>query len=441
MSYDPLVTPTVTPDLAMPATYWHDTTALPDYQTLKENIDTDVAVIGGGYTGLNAADYLAQQNVKVTLIDAHAPGFGCAGRNGGFVLSGSGRLGVLQLADKFGHDVANALGLEFDAAVEWIKSRVATDAIDCDLTTGPYYKIAYSQKHRDKLIANARRLEKEFGQASQFIDTAELTQTLPAQRAFGAIVQPGLALNPLKLALGFTRAARQKGAQLFHQSPVISVSRNSNGFELVTPQGNITANKVLIATNAYTPRRFHSSVDGRQFPVQSSVLVTNPLSPAQAEACGMTNPLTAMDTRMMKYYYRVLPDGRVLFGGRGEVAGKGHDSLPARQRLYKALLSSFPALAGIGISHFWSGWVSVALDDLPRIHVDHQHGIGYAMGYCGSGVSFASLAGKRLAQQLLGEELDMTLPIYNSELPPFPLPAFRRLALRTLYAWAAMTKQ
>jgi glycine/D-amino acid oxidase-like deaminating enzyme len=154
--------------------------------------------------------------------------------------------------------------------------------------------------------------------------------------------------------------------------------------------------------------------------------------------------MSFMDTRMMKYYYRVLPDGRLLFGGRGAVSAKGSDSNSEKQRLYKAMVKSFPALKGIGMDYFWSGWVSVSFDDMPRIFADIQstNKLGYAMGYCGSGVSFAAFAGMRLAQRMMGQEnFDTTLPLYSSPLPSFPFPAFRRMALHGLYQWAKVAER
>lgn len=441
MSYDPLISSGVASNSALPDTYWRATVNAPFHQPLNKDITCDVAIIGAGYTGLNAAWYLSQQGVDCVLLDASAPGFGCAGRNGGFVLSGTGRLGLPQLAEQYSSDVARGMQKEFDAAVDWVTTRIQDGNLDCDLVSGPYYKLAYSAKHAQKLKQSVTILNNSYGGNATYLDREKLKQHLGVHKAFGASVQDGLALNPLKLSFGYLQSLAQAGCPVYHHSPVTSLMKQGKDFTLQTPSASIRANRVLITSNAYSPRQLHDVVDNRQFPVQSSILVTNPLSDAQAEVCGLTRPMTMMDTRMMKYYYRVLPDGRLLFGGRGEVAGKDHDSFQAKRRLQKALQRSFPALAGLGIAHFWSGWVSVSYDDLPRVRYDTQNKIGYAMGYCGSGVSFAALAGKRLAQQLLGEKMDMSLPIYADDLPRFPLPQFRRLALRGLYAWATLSKR
>ena len=172
----------------------------------------------------------------------------------------------------------------------------------------------------------------------------------------------------------------------------------------------------------------------------------------QRAQSGLTAPMSFMDTRMMKYYYRVLPDGRLLFGGRGAVTGKGADNSSERQRLYNAIVKSFPSLSGITMDYFWSGWVSVSLDSMPRIFVDNEAGgksangsdftVGYAMGYCGSGVSFAAFAGQRLAQRMLGTcDVDLSLPLYCSPLKTYPFTKGRRLALHGLYQWAKFAER
>jgi glycine/D-amino acid oxidase-like deaminating enzyme len=132
-----------------------------------------------------------------------------------------------------------------------------------------------------------------------------------------------------------------------------------------------------------------------------------------------------MDTRALKYYYRKLPDNRILFGGRGAITGKGADDPYYAQRLLAVLKTSFPALANITYSYAWSGWICMALDDLPHIHQNDQQSVFYSMGYCGSGVSFSVQAGKRLAEKV-AEKPVPNLPLYNKALPKFPFAPLRR---------------
>ena len=133
-----------------------------------------------------------------------------------------------------------------------------------------------------------------------------------------------------------------------------------------------------------------------------------------------------MDTRALKYYFRKLPDNRILFGGRGAVNGQHADDPRYANRLLNVLKSSFPSLKQVAIDYSWSGWICMALDDLPHVvKGDNAGNLFYSAGYCGNGVSFAVQAGKRLAQQIAGQPVP-NLPLYNQSLPKFPLPSLRR---------------
>ncbi|QJR80110.1 FAD-binding oxidoreductase [Alteromonas pelagimontana] len=442
MIYDPLVSHSVSPQAPHVQSYWRDTFTPVDYPTLVNDLETDVLIIGAGYTGLSAACELGDtEGLDVTVIDSHAIGFGCAGRNAGFVLSGSGRLSLSAIKEKWDLTIALGMQQEFDAAVELVKDRVNQHNISCDMVSGTYLKIAHNEKQAEALCKATPLQNETFGTATRYLDKQALYNRLPIANAYGAIEQPGLALHPLKLIDGYARIAALKGVRLLTHTPALSIKSVAGGHIIATPRGTIRAKKLLIASNAYTPRHFHSLVDGRQFTVQSSILVTNKLTAQQRAATGLSKPLTMMDTRMMKFYYRTLPDGRILFGGRGAVTGKQGDIRVSKQRLYNAMVASFPALKESKAEYFWSGWVSVALDNMPRIYYDDSQNIGYAMGYCGSGVSFASLAGTRLAQRLNGKRLNQALPIYANPLPKFPLPSLRRLGLAALYGWANLSQR
>ncbi|RDV28977.1 FAD-binding oxidoreductase [Alteromonas aestuariivivens] len=440
MNYDPLRSFGVSPHHPHASSYWRANFTPCKFDTLNSDVTTDVAVIGAGYTGLSAACELARQGQNVTVIDSHEIGFGCAGRNAGFVLSGTGRLSLTDIQKKW--DKATALGMqrEFSDAVTELKNLIHEGDIDCDLAEGPYYKIAHSTRQASLMQQRLTHLQHHFDSDAEYLSSAQLQSRMNISGAHGATVQSGLALNPLKLIDGYAGLANRLGASIYTQSPAMALERSLAGHRIHTPGGTITAKNLLVATNAYTPKSFSPAVDGRQFPVQSSVLVTAPLSEAQRASTGLAGPMTMMDTRMMKYYYRVLPDGRLLFGGRGAVNAKQADNQSSCQRLTRAMLKSFPSLSGIDVDHFWSGWVSVSLDSLPRVTFDPQTRVGYAMGYCGSGVSFASLAGKRLAQRAMGMRVNFQLPIYQGALPRYPFPAARRLGLRALYGWARVAE-
>jgi len=451
MTYDPLISRGVSSSLPVANSYWHATYSPNAISPLNKTLSTDYLVIGGGYTGLSAAITLAQAKQQVTVIDANSLGFGCAGRNGGFILSGSGRLSLSAIESKWDYNIAKGMQAEFDGAVNLLRKRISDFNMQVDLVEGPYFKLAHNEKQATLLGESATHLKTAFNVPSTPLSQDEITRQFGIKGAYGGVKVEGACLHPLKLASEYARVAKELGASLYFDSPALRIEKHKNGFVVTTPNGTISAKHLLIATNAYTPKRFHTSVDNKQFPVQSSIFVTAPLNEQQRTETGLTEPMSFMDTRMMKYYYRVLPDGRLLFGGRGAVKGKDASNASEKQRLYRAMIKSFPALTGIAMDYFWSGWVSVSLDSMPRIFIDggdnsgptsRSYQCGYAMGYCGSGVSFAAFAGQRLAQRMMNiDSADWSLPLYQSPLKTYPFAKARRLALHGLYQWAKVAER
>ena len=446
MIYAPLVSTSVLPLHPKPNSYWHA-----DYQcqTLPSSLvypftekQTDFLVIGGGYTGLSAAISLSEAGKSVTVIDAHALGFGCSGRNAGFVLSGSGRLSLSAIQDKWGLETATGMQQEFDSAVALLFERIERYNMQVDLVKGPYYKLAHTQKQAALLHASANAMNRQFNGNAELLSQDDIASRFSIRSVHGGVQTPGACVNPLKLLDEYARVALAKGAQLLYQTPALRIEDKKSYFNVITEKGPIRAKHILLATNAYTPKQFHSSIDTKHFPVQSSILVTAPLNKEMQQETGLNHAASFMDTRTMKYYYRVLLDGRLLFGGRGAVTGKDADNEKEKQRLFNAMAASFPSLRHIAVDHFWSGWVSVSMDSMPRIFTTDEGRIGYAMGYCGSGVSFSAFAGMRLAQRMLGDNsINLSLPLYDTPLPTYPLPQLRRLALQGLYQWAKIFEQ
>lgn len=198
----------------------------------------------------------------------------------------------------------------------------------------------------------------------------------------------------------------------------------------MSTHGEVTANKVVCAGNAYTPKTFNYRTDDKYLPILSNIIVTEPLTDSELTEAGLNTRQVTMDTRVLKYYYRLLPDNRLLLGGRGAITGKDANNPIYANRLKYALGQCFPSLANKPISYNWTGWIAAAMDDMP--HVYEKDGVGYSLGYCGSGVSFSAQAGYRLAQSLVGEQTP-DLPLYRQALPRFPLAKLRRIGQWSYY--------
>ena len=434
--YDPLRQRHPSPDSGYVQSYWTRQLQVPQLPVVTQDIHTDVAIIGAGLTGLSCALALRQRGINVCVLDAVNPAWGCSGRNAGFVLPGTGRLSLAQMITKWGEDQAQAIYAEFKAGIEITEQHITRYGIECDLQRGGYLKIAHKPSMLKSLEAQARLLNSRFSDPAELLSPDDVQiHYLATQKSAGGLYFPySFGLNPLKLSMGLANAAQQSGAALYAHSPVQAWQQLGQQHKLHTPTGSVTADKVILATNAYTGTHNHALVEQRHFPVLSSVIVTEPLNETQLAACRFKSGLLAMDTRALKYYYRLLPDNRILFGGRGAITGRGATSGVFKQRLLQALKDQFCGLQDVRVADYWSGWISVSLDDYPRVWFDHTQGVGYAMGYCGSGVSFSQLAGRRLAQAVCEEPLP-SLPFYQSPLKRFPLSPFKRMGLWGYYQW------
>jgi glycine/D-amino acid oxidase-like deaminating enzyme len=427
--YDPLHDSSPGCGEAYPNSYWADIsgTPPPDDGQLEKDLSVDVAIIGAGYTGLSCALHLAKDHgVKAHVFEANKTAWGCSGRNAGFILKSSGRKSYTQMKQQWGEEVMRGIYHEMCAGVDTVNSLIG-QGIDCDVQTNGYIKVAHKANKFSDLVQLAKLQKQQFGYDVQVLSKEQLHEHYMAdQNAYGALrYQDGYGLNPLKLAWGYQQFARHAGVKIHTATPVLNWHDETAFQRLITPQGEVKAKKVVIATNGYTPKGFHSLIQNRTLPVLSQIIVTEPLSEKQINACNFLTTNVVMDTRALKYYYRKLPDNRILFGGRGAITGKGAEDPYFANRLLAVLKTSFPALNTLNIAHAWAGWICMALDDLPHIHQNDAKNTFYSMGYCGSGVSFSVQAGKRLAQMVAGESVPK-LPLYERPLPKFPFAPLRR---------------
>ena len=441
--YDPLIDTFPKSWQGFPASYWAAGAEVPVENPLSQDIEVDIAIIGGGYTGLSAA-YALRSNYQadVAVLESNSAGWGCSGRNAGFVLPGTGRLSLLEMEQKWGETVAKDVFSEFMASIETVNRLIELGNIECDKTQGGYLKLAHRKKLATALQYQADKLSKYYQDSVRFIDNNEVNEKYMRNTdMFGGIYFPqSFALNPLKLAKGVHKLTQQSGARVYTQTPVMSWTQDKDKHVLRTSNGKVTANRVIIATNGYTAKGLNPLIKSRHFPVLSSVMVTRPLTQQELESLGFKAGLMAMDTRPRKFYYRILPDNRILFGGRGAIAGEDADLPEHRNRLLNGLHATFPSLQQVTADFFWSGWISASYDNFPRIYQSADHSIHYSMGYCGSGLAFSMQAGKRLAQSVMDPDSLPDLPFWQSPLRKYPFAPFRRLGLRAYFMLANLRR-
>lgn len=402
-------------------------------------VETEVAIIGGGYTGLSCALFLARRyGIRTLVLEANRAGWGCSGRNGGFARAAIGRYSYAEIIERWGRETARHWFGESLTAVNTVRELVRDNAIDCDLTEAGHLKIAHRPSRAAALAQEAELLQREFEYPAEFLSADRVQRDhIGGAESHGALRFPdALAVHPLKLAFGMLAEARAAGAQVHSASPVLGWDKNNGTHILVTPYGTVRAKTVVIATNGYTPERLFPCLRGTTLPVLSHIIVTRPMTPGEKKASGFVTGHVLTDTRNLLYYWRRMPDDRILFGGRGLIvespAGHGRQ----REFLLAELKRKLPALADTEVEHDWWGWVCLTADFLPHVHhAEDDRTVHYAIGYQGSGVAYGLHAGRLLAQRVAGGGVETTIPPVSTPLPRFPLAALRRAGQRAAYLW------
>lgn len=375
----------------------------------------DVAVIGGGLTGLMIALERARDGQAVRVFDQGRMASGASLRNAGQMLAGL-KLSPGALITKYGQARAVELYRATLDAIAFTESFVAREQIDCHFHRHGALWCAYSARHYDDLAATRDLMASTFGHQTQLVSGADLGTELGSDYYHGGLVDPlSGGLHPGQLVMGLLMRTMEAGVGLHENTPVESVQRTPRGFRLTTPAGTIEAAQVAVATNGYTPEHL-SWFRRRVIPIGSYIVVTEPLGETRARSI-LPRGRMAFDTKKFLFYFRRTPDDRLLFGGRTSFARI--DDVEACRILAASMREVFPQLADCAVDYSWSGNVGFTFDQLP--HIGEHEGMHFAMGYCGHGVASSLYFGHHLANLMRGQH--STLPF--AELP-FPARFFYR---------------
>jgi gamma-glutamylputrescine oxidase len=384
----------------------------PTYPALDGDANADVVIIGGGFTGLSAAVHLAKAGVDVVLIDANRFGDGASGRNGGQL--GTGQRGSLDdMEAAYGWTRAKAL---FDLAEEakaHLLEFARVNSIDIDFMPGQL-SVAHKKRYVDDYRRYADYMRDKAGYPHMtFMEAAETSERLGSTHYHGGIRDTGTGhIHPLKLVVGTARVAAEAGAKLFENTRSTSISSSGGKIRVTTPTGTITAEKCLVAVNAYGGELEPVSAS-HIMPIGSFIGATVPLP---ADSPVLPGGEAVDDSRFVVRYFRKSRDNRLLFGGREIYAVK--DPKDIHIHIRRQIAEIYPALKDIEITHGWGGYVGITVPRKPFVR-EVMPGVISAGGYSGHGVMLSNFVGKLYAETVAGNRDRLKL-FEELNIPPFP---------------------
>ena len=364
------------------------------------NSDTDIAIIGSGYTGLCAARILRKNGASVTIFDRNTVGWGASSRNGGMATPGL-KQGIQKIYKMYGSKLAHEFWKASVDAIDLIEEIVDEHSIDCDWQRNGHASLATKPSHAPRLKQYGSWLERKFGHVQNYIPKNQIRDEIGSDAYHGALTDEiSGGLHASKYVYGLATTVSNLGVQLCEHTDVLDIEKNdSNYFRLITSAGDVRAKKVIVATNGYTDRL----VPGLKpliFPVGSYIVVTEPLS---EDLQKIISPKKRMyyDSKWFLNYFRLTPDGRMLWGGRNDLS-TDLDLDDSAKRLTRELYSILPDLRDIPITHTWTGKLGITFDLMP--HIGEKNGIYYAFGYGGHGLSIATYLGTEIGLLLSGKK-------------------------------------
>ncbi|BAN47284.1 FAD-binding oxidoreductase [Metapseudomonas resinovorans] len=368
------------------------------YPTLEGEVNVDVAIIGGGFTGVATAVEMAERGYKVALVETHKIGWGATGRNGGQVtgsLSGDAAMRK-QMSRFLGKEVDDFIWYLRWRGHEIIKNRVAKYGIQCDLKHG-HLHAAMKSSHMDELKASYEEaVRRGMGDDVTLLDAAGVREHLGSDLYVGAIKNTrNMHLHPLNLCIGEAKAAASLGALIFEHSEVQDIIHGDRP-AVVTSRGRINAQQVLLAGDVYHKLE-RKKLKGMIFPAMGGIVTTEPLG----DLAKQLNPqdLAVYDCRFVLDYYRMTGDGRLLFGGGANYSGR--DSRDIEAELRPCIERTFPQLKGVGIDFKWSCAMGIVINRIPQLG-KLSNNVWYCQGYSGHGVATTHIMGEVMANAMSG---------------------------------------
>lgn len=378
--------------------YWHTTVQMPDDSNLTPLPEkVDVAIIGGGYTGLSAARTFAKNGVKVAVLEANTIGWGASSRNGGMVLTGL-KLGMKTVLKKHGRDIAKRLFQCSLDSIDTVEQIIKEENIDCGFARYGHLLATNKPKHYDALQDEVEFMQKEFNHKVLLISRAEQHAEIGSTIYHGALLdEVSGGLNPAQYVAGLAGAAEKAGATLHARARVNKLGRSGKRFVLETERGLLNAESVFVATSGYTGH-VTKNLQKKVIPIGSFIIATEKLSD------DLVKELIPMGRMIFDYkhylnYFR-LWNNRMIFGGRAAFFPETSNTIQrSADILRREMIQVYPQLKDTKIEYVWGGTLDFAFDMMT--HVGEVDGMYYSLGYAGHGVAMATYLGRTVAEAML----------------------------------------
>ena len=404
----------------MPDSLWAATAPPgPACPLLKGPAEADVAIVGGGFTGLSAAIHLADAGKTVRLLDAAEPGWGGSGRNGGQVNPGW-KILPDEIRERFGEERAARVIAMASTTCDLVFDLIERFNIDCDALRPGYVQGAFGARGR-RMAEDWARSWSRYVEGIELLDRDALEMLIGSRRYDSGMFDPrGGNIQPLSYARGLAHAAAGLGVDLHGQSPVRSIERRASGWILRTGEGSVEAPRVLIGTNGYTDDLW-PGLQAAVVPLPSFVIASKPLG-HNTLASVLPGRHAVSETRRLMVYYRLDRDDRFVIGGRGnllDIADSG-----SVDHVKAAALDIYPQLGDTEWEYTWGGYVAMTPEKSPKL-MRLAEGVFAGMGFNGRGVAMSTMMGKQLALAALGEDPDMPV----TPLARIPLHPLRQIGI------------
>lgn len=416
----------------MPPSLWAATAPeAPPVPPLLESIDTDVLIIGGGYTGLSTALHSTDRGAGVTVLEANEPGWGASGRNGGQV-NPTLKHDPDDLVRMLGAERAEPLIDAVSSSADLVFDLIDRHAIDCQPVRAGWLQLSYSEKGVPAMHARARQWERR-GVHVELLDRAAVARRVGSDAFAGGWLDGRAgAIQPLAYVRGLVRAVQKAGVAVHARTTVAKLERQGARWVATTSTGRaVRAERVVIATNGYTGSLWPGLAQ-TVLSANSFIVATRPLATADAQAI-LAHGETASTSQRLLLYFRKDTAGRLLMGGRGFFTEpRGPQDFAHLQRSLELL---FPQLGRLDYEYRWAGRIAITRDFMPHIH-EPAPGVTMALGCNGRGIALCTSLGQHIAARLAGS--GNAFPYPQSPITPIPLHGLQRFYIAAGVAWYSL---